>query len=1105
MVTAMNQGVALMGQYDYLGAAQAFEEVLKLDPKLAAGQVNLAIALFNLGRKEDRDLDRAGELLDQVLAEDPGNLRALYFRGIVLQHLGDAENAVPLFEKVTEQRPRDGAAWYLLGLCRQRAGQPAEADFLKAVQYRPYLYSAYYRLFQLAQLRNDQEAAQTHLARFKTLRESPLGESIELPQYNAMGELALVQPLGRAPARPIARSRYTPGPWKPLFVPADASSAPGPALAEDVPSAGLAAGDLNRDGQLDLVVLPAGGQEPGGSPRVLLGQPDGSFQLGNYPALTLAQDVRSLALGDVNHDDRLDLFLAGDQGATLFLGTAEAHGLQPADVNPAFSAPHQRDHVLLFDADHDGDLDLLIASVPGCQLWNNNADGTFTDLTATAGLEAGTAHAVAILPGDVDGDRDFDLVVLRRGHPARLFLNDLLGRYRESELADHQIRGDLGGVLQDFDGDGIPDLLVLGGDPPRLALYRGNGDGRFEPSPAFTSLSSAAATWGVARAMRVADIDLDGDLDVLLLADEGHLLLNDGHGHFVLQPQSWQLPTGASPAGWEVLDIDGDTIPDLLAIGTGPQPSVWMAPGRLSVPSTAVALAPTGTRGRDGRTRSPASGYGVRLNTRAGLHEQELLYTGLNGGPHQSALPLVMGLDGAPRADYVRFLWPDGVLQVELGLTAGTVHTVAELERKISSCPVLFAWNGERMEFITDFAGIGGLGYFVAPGKYNQPQVLEHVKIEPDQLRPRDGAYVLSVTEPMEESAYVDRLELHVVDHPADWLVFPDERAVAGGPAPTRDLLAVEQPLYPVAARDPQGRDCLPQLLRRDRQYAYQPPLDRRFIGFCEEHTLELDFGDQLARFAPTDRLFLFIAGFIEYPYSQTVYAASQAGVRWQTLRVERQEPDARWVTLIPDGGWPGGMGRVFTLDLSGHDWPEPARLRLITNLEIQYDQVFIGRHTGLEQVNIRTAPLLEATLRRLGFPQEYSPDGRMPLIYDYHWLEASAPFHVLRGAYTRFGPVEELLAEHDDRYVILGPGDEILLRFDADSQPPIPAGMTRSFLLISHTYCKDMDPYSSTSRTLEPLPFSGMSRYPYLEPEVYPDGELHRSYREAYNTRWIE
>jgi hypothetical protein len=64
---------------------------------------------------------------------------------------------------------------------------------------------------------------------------------------------------------------------------------------------------------------------------------------------------------------------------------------------------------------------------------------------------------------------------------------------------------------------------------------------------------------------------------------------------------------------------------------------------------------------------------------------------------------------------------------------------------------------------------------------------------------------------------------------------------------------------------------------------------------------------------------------------------------------------------------------------------------------------------------------------------------------------------------------------------------------------------MVRSFVLVSHAYCKDMDIYTATPETLEPLPFRGMSRYPYPPAEHYPDDEQHRRYRQAYNTRVIE
>ena len=1102
-LAAMNRGVSLMGQYLYDDAVKAFEEVVKAAPDASEAKVNLAIARFNRAQKELRDVETAGELLDAVLQQNPTNARALYFKAIVLQHLGQTEAAVPLLEKVLQQRPDDGVAWYVLGVCRQRLGQSAERELTRAIELRPYLGSAYYRLWQSLQAEGQTEKAAPYLEKFKELRENPLIETVELPQYNQMGDLALARPFPARNAPPITRSTLSMQTPKLVFLSQDSllwnvrsTSTPTASMA----FGGAAAGDLSGDGLVDLVLTA---QRKDGAGRLILlhSTPNGEFaDATTHAGLSSASDPLSCALGDFDNDEVTDLAVACAGGARLFRGKGGGTFTDVTDACGLGAGPVPSRVVLLLDADHDGDLDLFVGG-PTNQLWNNNTDGSFTNIAARAGVAVGSATTVAVLPGDLDGDRDADLVLLREGQPAVLLNNELLGRYRVAELGV-AVRGDLGGVLQDFNGDGLLDLLALGGSPAALQFALGDGHGRFQRDPAFDQCARAAASWGNLRGIRAVDLDLDGDLDIAVFGTDGHLLLNDGAGRFVLPTKVWPTPGETEVVGAELLNLKGDLVPDLLQVERGPKHQITLARTTLRPLSTAVGLAPTGMRGRDKRTRSPASGYGVTLTCRTGWREQKLTYTGLAGGPNQSALPAVLGVNGASRADYVQLQWPDGVAQMEMALAAGQTHRVAELQRKISSCPVLFAWNGQRFEFVTDFAGVGGLGYFVAPGEFGQPQPLEHVKIESNQLRPRYGSYELRVTEPMEETAYVDRLELRAIDHPAGWLVYPDERAFAAGPPPTRELLVVERPIFPARARTPEGRDCLDRLLRIDREYAYDPPRDRRFIGFCREHSLELDFGDRLAGLKAEDRVFLFIAGFIEYPYSQTVYAAAQARVTWQAIRVEQQTEDGAWQTIVPGGGWPGGMGRVFTLNLSGRSWGSNARLRLTTNLEVSYDQVFVGRHAGPDPVKVQSVPLAEAHLRRVGFAREYSPDGRMPLIYDYEGVDATAPFHVLKGAYTRYGPVKELLAEFDDRFVLVGPGDEIALEFDARKLTATPEGMTRSFILVSHAWCKDMDLYTATPQTLEPLPFSTMSKYPYPDGEAYPDTPGHREYRAAYNTR---
>src|SRR5260370_29788008 len=125
---------------------------------------------------------------------------------------------------------------------------------------------------------------------------------------------------------------------------------------------------------------------------------------------------------------------------------------------------------------------------------------------------------------------------------------------------------------------------------------------------------------------------------------------------------------------------------------------------------------------------------------------------------------------------------------------------------------------------------------------------------------------------------------------------------------------------------------------------------------------------------------------------------------------------------------------------------------------------------------------------------QAYSPDGRLPHLYDYARLE-SVPFSQLAGGLTRFGEVTELLRERDDRFAIFGPGDEVTVRFEARHLPALPAGWTRSFVLRTWGYCKDCGPFTASGATIEPLPFRAMTTYPYGPDEHYPRDTNHEGY----------
>jgi hypothetical protein len=109
-----------------------------------------------------------------------------------------------------------------------------------------------------------------------------------------------------------------------------------------------------------------------------------------------------------------------------------------------------------------------------------------------------------------------------------------------------------------------------------------------------------------------------------------------------------------------------------------------------------------------------------------------------------------------------------------------------------------------------------------------------------------------------------------------------------------------------------------------------------------------------------------------------------------------------------------------------------------------------------------------------------------------------------MTGLATRYGDVTQLLTAVDDRFVIFTGGDEVTIRFDATALPEVPPGWQRDFLFYSDGWEKDSDRNTVHGQTVEPLPFQGMSSYPYPASESYPQDQLHQDYLQHDNTRRI-
>jgi len=1121
-----NRGAALMEQYEYAAAARAFMEVLKEEPTWTAARFNLALAYINMAgeNKPERTLGTSKEMsldavaaLELLLKDDPNNPRYLFCLGRIKSWLGESEQALDCFERAHKERPSDNFLAFCYGQALSTMDRFDEATQIleQVVQRDPGFISAVHKLATLYLRKKRVPDAKALLARHDQLKkeETSVGSFVVDDKYGMAGKYYFVlgpDGLPLPPRQPIPLRRIL---FRPDPLVLEGTCTGWKYDAGDISLSGIAVADVDDDHDLDLLIT---GLKTPGAATIYLNDGAGHFA----PGATLTEQVVSSCFGDIDNDGDADLWLGRAGDDQVFLNDGQGQfTLAPYSsiAGPAALTPIPR----LCDFDSDGDLDLLAfrwlrGNVPAgagavaanSSVWFNNTDGTFTDQAEALGLQFPDTPLAAVAFDDFDNDFDNDLIAFPAHGSPQCWVNFRAGEYRMMTAEESQLTIDAVSSVTSGDPnkDGNRDLLVF--TPQGIRLFLNDGHYKFSEDVAFgKSCGRLGGTGG-----QFADIDNDGDLDIVVAdARRGNgkrgpaLLLNNWpESNFVdaCEVDAGNLLTVLeTPAGAScvVADFTGDGRCDILLAPTGSAPLLIV---NTTDGGNWIEFDLAGKRPQDPVARSSNSAIGARVEVRSGTLFQQYVVGGSAGPVSSPPLRIHAGLGDYAKVDWLRIIWPDAILQGEVEVAANRVLPVDEVSRKPSSCPYLFAWDGTQFTFVGDFGGVGGLGYYVGNGHYAQPDSTEYLPLP--QLAPRDGDYVLQSLTPLEEITYFDEAKLLAVDHPVGTEVFPNEMMAISVSPPEFELFCFAHRMHAKTAINESGKDVTDRLLRVDRRYAGATTSDPRFVGLAEPHSVELDFGNQLADNAPQSRIVLFLYGWVEYGYSSTNYAASQAGERCEapTLEVWR---DGKWIQLIREVGYPAGINHMMTVELTGHLRPSDQRIRISSNMELYWDEIFLAVPDGKAELHVHEAAPREADLHFRGYPREYSPDGQHPNLCDYHNLDRNVGWKLMAGDYTRYGDVRALLSQTDDCYVIMGHGEEITLRFAADEFGTVPDGYQRSFILKADSYCKDMDLYTAYPESVEPLPFHGMSGYPYRSDEHYPDNEQTREYRQTWNTRHID
>jgi Tfp pilus assembly protein PilF len=1035
---------------------------VQLAPESAPTWRNLARA-----RLVANDAPAALEALDQADALTAGVTSATYLRAVALARLDRPAEAASLLEQVVRDDPNTAAARFQLAMAWQLQGRDDDASLQlrEAVRLDPSHGAAFYQLAVASRRAGDNDGFRAANREFLRLR-GLYGDAYSTPLSLEACVHTLAEAAGEAAS---TAARQPPAHDADVRFREASDELLGGARA----AASLGVLSMDAAGRYTLVLArPDGDLEllaPDGTARSLgleLGDLSGLTDLavGNY----FDEAPETLQAGVVP-PQRPDVVLTGPDGAWL-LAQQEDGSFRDVTRRSGLDEPSGY-RALWVDHEHDGDLDLALAGDDGLALWVNMGDGRF-EPSEELPMVLGPVRDVAALDLDENGAVD---LVLARGQDSTVRIdNRRAGRFVLPPDPPGPWPEAAAVLGDDLDGDGVPDVILVGPDGVRFVF-----DGVPGEVVPVTGLSVATA--------ELIDVEGDGWLDLVLggTADDGRgaltLLRNGGRGRWVDGTRTAGMDALDLPPVAELLaaDLDGDGDSDLLVRGADDVLRAVANDGGDAGGLLKLRLL---------SLMSSSGGLGSRVEVRDGA-----FFASRNV---QREWPVEIGLGGNRRLDSVLAVWPYGVVDARTDVDAsGAPLDIVVLEKAdTGSCPFLFVWDGSGHRFICDMIGGGATGLPLARGVDNvvYPHEIVTVGLLSD-FPVVDGALDIRITSELREAAYYDEAALLVVDHPVGTEIHSNTR-LRGPPWPANEVLALGSRVPLRSAVGSDGIDRTAAVSETDGVHApagavLGPPLR----GQCLPMTLTLDFGP----LDPSAPLVLTLGGWIEYGTASSQIALSQrSDVTVMFPELEARDGAGDWHPLDVVVGLPAGKRKTITCELDGL-LPEGAdALRLSTSFELYWDRVALFERVPLAADAVREIAPETAELRWRGFSDLRVRQASGPKLPDYGVVAQTPPWRTsLEGWCTRYGDVLDLLAIEDGRMIVLNGGDEMLMRLPLDGLSPRPAGTVRSLLWRSVGYNKEADPNNSGGGDVWPLG---------VDTTYGRDADAEDAWRVEYNTRWV-